>query len=178
MLSVDVDTAPAERMLGAVSDTMGRTGYPQAMKRGGVVLSRAVDLNFKQGGRPKPFQELAPSTVRGRITLQRRSQGRLPVAGVETPLRVTDTLRKASVAATSAAEGSAYEQDGHSVQVGPDEDVLKYARRAIRGQRRGKRKVPARDPFYLPDGERDRIAGEVAVELRKIARDAGGKANA
>lgn len=172
LLIVEVDSRRAERLLQGVADAMAKGGYPGAMKRTGVLLARTVDLNYRNRGRGWRFADLAPGTIRARLLLRRRTGGRLPVAGLDTPMRLSDALRRASIATQAGAKGSAYRADAHGVQVGPDEEQVPYARRAILGGRRRGRggTVPARDPRWVPDPEVDRMAGEVAVDLRALVR--------
>ena len=109
LLSITLDTSAAEAMLARVGGTL-TSDYTGVVKEAAATAGRSVNLDFLSSGRPVRWKALAPVTLLERLEKARR--GFTPVAGLSTPLRWSDALRKAASATMAGVPGSDIEQDG------------------------------------------------------------------
>lgn len=133
-----------ERHLNLAAEELER-GFPDAMTRIARVFSQSIDEQFLQSGVP-PWNPLAPYTLKKRLEWEKVT-GRKLVAGLKTPLRRSDELRKAATATSHNIKGSAFQKTAMSVQVGVDTSILPHASDLNEGDE--SRNLPAREFMVL-----------------------------
>lgn len=154
--SLTFDTSGWSAGLPALAESLNR-GYLPQMREAKADISRSVALNFKNEGRPDKWNPLSAVTI-----ARRRMLKKPPVAGLSTPLRVTDTLRRAAEGQPGSKSLVSVGEFGTSIELqvsyGPFQDE-------------GTAKIPARSFFFLQDNDDDLIASRVFGEMgRRIDR--------
>lgn len=148
---LEIDDSEVKRAVDELAAGLEK-GFQPTLQEAAELAADDIDRHFLTGtgiGGEK-LAPLKESTVRSRKSLRRRTGGRLPVAGDEDPLRVTDRGREAATATKAGVPGSAFKIDGKEVVVGIDvrrSSSVSYMRFAT-GTADGTG-LPLRDPVEL-----------------------------
>lgn len=163
MLTLDIDATGIERTLNKLGDSL--TSFAPEMKQIRALQARSVDLNFRNQGRPVRWLALRGSTITARRA-RARSTGKVPVAGFDTPLRVTDTLRRSLVDLTGSATGSASFTNDTEAVTGTS---LDYAPT----QQFGLGRIPSRPFLAISDDDSIAYQNILNNGLKKRVKEAG-----
>lgn len=158
-----------DSLLARVETAIADEGYEDTLRRIGQDFSRSIELNFRNRGRPEKWQPLAPWTIKLR-QFRAAEGGVKPVAGYDTPLRVSDSLRKAATADREGVSGSAYRVTKDTLVIGVDESKgspVRYALRATGVKQPTGGKIPVRNPVILQDGDKRQAEQELEAEVHR-----------
>jgi phage gpG-like protein len=170
-LSLEIDPvsiSDVEKKLNGLADAIA-TGFPEARKGAARRMSRSVELNFRNWGRPQ-WEPLSPTTVELRRVFAKR-KGKEPVAGYTTPLRVSDTMRLSMIALPgenvphSLAADKKTRAGAHVVQIGTD---VKYG--PVQQEGYSKRRIPARPFAVITDDDQTEITRLFDAEMTRAAK--------
>lgn len=167
MLIVEVDDSVAVRRLELLAAKIG-DGLPETMKEANQILTDSTSRNFLAQGRPGLWAALRPATIRQRRALQRATQGRIPVAGLYTRLRLTDRMRKAAENVDGAEQGAILKVSPRGLVRGLDSAAFPQALRLQEGDPGAN--LVARPFLLIQPADADQIAGYGRQELGDIAR--------
>lgn len=159
MFVVEFDTREVDACFASIIGRLEK-GFPTEMRRIDQMLARSIDLDFRQGGRPK-WKPPSAATVKQRRRTAAKT-GRQPVAGFNAPLRVTDRLRRSVTALSGAGV------PGQVSKVGPLSLIRgtsePQARRLQEGQ-------PERSFLHIRPQDKTEAVDILAVGLRQIVHD-------
>jgi hypothetical protein len=159
MIDIGLDDAAVLRALNQLESEMGNWEYE--LQESSEIIAGRIDRNFLDSR--SLFQALAPSTVKGYKSREKRT-GKQLIAPFD-PLRgFADSLRIPATATKPGVEGSAFQIDRSSVTVGIDPEKIIYARRALLGWGTV---TPERDALFITDTEIKKVEEVGVVGIRK-----------
>ena len=172
-VTTTIDLSGPTAALDALATDIER-GFEATIQVLGQGAGRSIDLNFRRGGRPDPFQALAPRTVEARRERVRKG-GPVPVAGFTMPERDSDALRKAASATRPGTTGSDVTLDSWGFSntltlpyaaIQNNGGVVVQNNRAIR--------IPAREFFFFQDADvgtfTDLVFADVSARIRRALK--------
>lgn len=153
-----IDGSAVEQAAEALAQDL-LTGFERPLQQAAQIVSRDIDIDFRQAGSRKRWAPLSPYTLRLR---KARGQG-------NKPLIATGRYRKALTATQPGVEQSLYNVDPNRLTMGME------GPQAV--NQRTRARVPARPITIIEQGIvgplQDNIMQGFTVDMRKRARKAG-----